>query len=72
MSEETSRAIGELPAKHPPVKIQKMGVLLVNLGTPDGTDYRSMRRYLQASSCPTSASSSGRARSGIRFFTASS
>jgi ferrochelatase len=34
------------PAKHPPVKSGKIGVLLVNLGTPDGTDYNSMRRYL--------------------------
>src|SRR5690606_4378305 len=25
----------------------KIGVLLVNLGTPDGTDYWSMRRYLK-------------------------
>jgi|SRR5690625_4453306 len=25
---------------------RRTGVLLVNLGTPDGTDYRSMRRYL--------------------------
>jgi len=25
----------------------KTGILLVNLGTPDGTDYRSMRRYLK-------------------------
>jgi ferrochelatase len=47
MSEETSRAIGELPAQHPPVKIQKIGVLIVNLGTPDGTDFTSMRRYLK-------------------------
>ena len=36
-----------LPADHPPVKSGKVGVLLVNLGTPDGTDYRSMRRYLK-------------------------
>lgn len=36
-----------LPAGHPVVKAPKVGVLLVNLGTPDGTDYRSMRRYLQ-------------------------
>jgi len=36
-----------LPANHPPVKIGKVGVLLVNLGTPDGTDYASMRRYLK-------------------------
>jgi ferrochelatase len=26
---------------------RKIGVLLVNLGTPDGTDYSSMRRYLK-------------------------
>ena len=25
----------------------KTGILIVNLGTPDGTDYRSMRRYLK-------------------------
>ncbi|WP_438270340.1 ferrochelatase [Rhizobium mongolense] len=36
-----------LPAEHPPVKFGKVGVLLVNLGTPDGTDYTSMRRYLR-------------------------
>jgi len=35
------------PASHPPVKHGKVGVLLVNLGTPDGTDYTSMRRYLK-------------------------
>jgi protoporphyrin/coproporphyrin ferrochelatase len=35
------------PADHPPVKSGKVGVLLVNLGTPDGTDYTSMRRYLK-------------------------
>ena len=35
------------PADHPPVKHGKVGVLLVNLGTPDGTDYGSMRRYLK-------------------------
>jgi ferrochelatase len=36
-----------LPAGHPPVAFGKVGVLLVNLGTPDGTDRRSMRRYLE-------------------------
>ncbi len=41
------RAIGPLPADHPPVARPKVGVLLVNLGTPDGTDYWSMRRYLR-------------------------
>ena len=35
------------PANHPSVKSGKVGVLLVNLGTPDGTDYTSMRRYLK-------------------------
>ncbi|THK36065.1 ferrochelatase [Ensifer sp. MPMI2T] len=29
------------------LKSGKIGVLLVNLGTPDGTDYASMRRYLK-------------------------
>ncbi|PMR76650.1 ferrochelatase [Billgrantia endophytica] len=31
---------------HPPVAKRKIGVLLANLGTPDATDYWSMRRYL--------------------------
>ena len=35
-----------LPADHPKVAVGKVGVLLINLGTPDGTDYWSMRRYL--------------------------
>ena len=34
------------PADHPDVA-PKVGVLLVNLGTPDATDYWSMRRYLK-------------------------
>src|SRR5690349_16541835 len=34
------------PAGHPEVKAPKVGVLLLNLGTPDGTDYWSVRRYL--------------------------
>ncbi len=36
-----------LPADHPPVKAKKIGVLLINLGTPDDTSYWSMRRYLE-------------------------
>ncbi len=36
-----------LPSNHPTVRFGKVGVLLVNLGTPDGTDYTSMRRYLR-------------------------
>jgi protoporphyrin/coproporphyrin ferrochelatase len=35
-----------LPADHPRVVAGKIGVLLVNLGTPEGTDYWPMRRYL--------------------------
>jgi ferrochelatase len=37
----------QLPDGHPPVKAGRIGVLLVNLGTPDATDYWSMRRYLK-------------------------
>lgn len=37
----------DLPKDHPSVKSGKVGVLLVNLGTPDGTDYWPMRRYLR-------------------------
>ncbi len=35
-----------LPPGHPPIPTSKVGVLLLNLGTPDATDYWSMRRYL--------------------------
>jgi ferrochelatase len=35
-----------LPAGHPPVLTGGVGVLLVNLGTPEGTDAGSVRRYL--------------------------
>lgn len=40
-------AIETTTTNHPPVKFGKVGVLLVNLGTPDGTDKVSMRRYLK-------------------------
>ncbi len=33
--------------QHPPVNYGKVGVLLVNLGTPDGTSYWQIRRYLR-------------------------
>jgi protoporphyrin/coproporphyrin ferrochelatase len=36
-----------LPPGHPPVAPSRVGVLLVNLGTPEATDYWSMRRYLK-------------------------
>lgn len=35
-----------LPPNHPDVKPQKIGVLLINLGTPEATDYWTMRKYL--------------------------
>src|SRR5262245_24985389 len=31
----------------PGIAARRIGVLLLNLGTPDATDYRSMRRYLK-------------------------
>jgi ferrochelatase len=36
-----------LAEEHPMVEAQRIGVLLLNLGTPDATDYWSMRRYLK-------------------------
>ena len=34
------------PSNHPTMPAKKVGVLIANLGTPDGYDYWSMRRYL--------------------------
>src|SRR5215211_1801547 len=39
--------VGRRPTDHPPVKSGRIGVLLMNLGTPEATDYWSMRRYLK-------------------------
>ena len=36
----------KIPSDHPKVKGPKVGVLIANLGTPDSTDYWSVRRYL--------------------------
>lgn len=36
----------QLPSGHPPVKTGKIGVLLVNLGTPDAPEPRAVKRYL--------------------------
>ncbi|CAN7677345.1 ferrochelatase [Mesorhizobium caraganae] len=44
---KAAKALGPLPAGHPPVKAGKIGVMLVNLGTPDGTDFKPMWRYLR-------------------------
>ena len=36
-----------IPEDHPKILKQKIGVIIGNLGTPDATDYWSMRRYLK-------------------------
>jgi protoporphyrin/coproporphyrin ferrochelatase len=36
-----------LPPGHPPIPPQKVGLLLMNLGTPEATSYWPMRRYLK-------------------------
>jgi len=36
-----------VPQNHPKLPPRRIGVLLVNLGTPDANDYWSMRRYLK-------------------------
>ena len=36
-----------LPSSHPSVTFGKVGILLVNLGTPDATDKKSMKVYLK-------------------------
>ncbi|RAI44348.1 ferrochelatase [Rhodoplanes roseus] len=40
-------AASHRPADHPPVESGRVGVLIVNLGTPDGTDAVSVRKYLK-------------------------
>ncbi len=44
--EKAKPATSPLPADHPPILPARIGVVLLNLGTPDATDYWSMRRYL--------------------------
>ncbi|PWE33529.1 ferrochelatase [Maritimibacter sp. 55A14] len=46
MNEITPTPLPHAPADHPEVRMGKTGVLIANLGTPDATDYWSMRRYL--------------------------
>jgi ferrochelatase len=36
-----------LPGDHPPAQSGRIGVLLINLGTPDGPDPESVKRYLK-------------------------
>ena len=38
--------LAHAPVDHPRVPARKTGVMIVNLGTPNGTDYWNMRRYL--------------------------
>lgn len=38
--------LAHAPGDHPPVAPARLGILIANLGTPDATDYWSMRRYL--------------------------
>jgi protoporphyrin/coproporphyrin ferrochelatase len=45
-TDRAADSAAHLPADHPRVPRQRVGVLLANLGTPDGYDYWSMRRYL--------------------------
>src|SRR5579872_5080895 len=45
LSEHAART--HRPADHPPVAAGTVGVLIVNLGTPDATDAPSVRRYLR-------------------------
>jgi protoporphyrin/coproporphyrin ferrochelatase len=48
MATEADRmAAGARPAEHPAVAPRRVGVLIVNLGTPDDTTYWPMRRYLK-------------------------
>ncbi|MEM8971671.1 MAG: ferrochelatase [Pseudomonadota bacterium] len=46
LSEDLTVVPAAAAPDHPRVSFGRIGVLLVNLGTPDGTDYWSMRRYL--------------------------
>lgn len=41
------RPDGVLPADHPPVRTGKVGLLLVNLGSPDAPEVPAVRRYLE-------------------------
>src|ERR671916_1020823 len=47
MQRPEALAAPQKPIDHPPVKAGRIGVLLMNLGTPEGTSYWPMRRYLK-------------------------
>ena len=42
-----SQQTGPLPPGHPPVKPRRVGVLLINLGSPSSTEVAAVRRYLR-------------------------
>ncbi|RWN60956.1 MAG: ferrochelatase [Mesorhizobium sp.] len=44
---KAAKVVGPLPAGQPPVGAGRIGVMLVNLGTPDGTEFKPMWRYLR-------------------------
>lgn len=45
-AQDQAQAPRHAPPGHPAVRHGRVGVLIANLGTPDGHDYWSMRRYL--------------------------
>lgn len=44
---KAAKTAGPAPAGAAPVKAGKTGIMLINLGTPDGTDFKPMWRYLR-------------------------
>ncbi|TPL53908.1 ferrochelatase [Mesorhizobium sp. B2-4-6] len=44
---KAAKAAGPPPASAAPARTGKIGIMLVNLGTPDGTDFKPMWRYLR-------------------------
>ncbi|WP_027153245.1 ferrochelatase [Mesorhizobium sp. WSM2561] len=44
---KAATVLDPLPAGQPPVGAGRIGVMLVNLGTPDGTEFKPMWRYLR-------------------------
>ncbi|PBC04462.1 ferrochelatase [Mesorhizobium sp. WSM3860] len=44
---KAAKTAGPAPAGAAPVKAGKIGIMLINLGTPDGTDFNPMWRYLR-------------------------
>ena len=47
MDDKVNAETADRPVGHPAAVSGRIGVLIVNLGTPDATDYWSMRRYLK-------------------------